>query len=275
VHNSGADLAFDVVSDNGKAGAAEFPGPVGVRCDKHRNAIDHGHTGFQASPGIMVDRRFRANRHVADQNLGLGVLEGLDDIDWVRIGRAEGLIIWIVGHMWRHTVENGSHLYDDVGYRQGGMENRGAVGFGENCLFHPLAHLAPVNIKSGHDFDIARPPITDPGMHEAGKRPVVPSLVIFQSLDKRTCAIANPGDGHPDFSHANSLLINIVPKTQRLASGAEKDIRQRTHHCWRQTQDGNVLEDTTGIVQTRGQPVLRLPSPTFLSASRIHSKSLT
>jgi len=85
----------------------------------------------------------------------------------------------IMGEDLGHTVEDRRHPHNDVGYRQGALENLGAVGFGENRLLHPFAHLATVDIKGCHDLDVARPPITDPGMHEAGKRSLVPSLVVF------------------------------------------------------------------------------------------------
>jgi len=38
-------------------------------------------------------------------------------------------------------------------------------------------------------------------VHEAGRRFLVPSLVVFQTLDKGTRAIADTGDGHSNLFH--------------------------------------------------------------------------
>ena len=51
-------------------------------------------------------------------------------------------------------------------------------------------------------------PITDPRVHEAGNRVHVPSLVVFQTLDEGTRAVANTGKGHSDSCHTTHLLIS-------------------------------------------------------------------
>ena len=113
----------------------------------------------------MPNRLFRANRHVADQNFGPSVLEDLDDVDRFFVRGAESLVIRVVGHVRRDAIENRSHPHHDLGYGQSAVEYFGAVGSGENRFFHPLADLTAVDIKGGHDLDIAGPPIADLCVH--------------------------------------------------------------------------------------------------------------
>ena len=202
VDDGGAYLALDVVADNRQADIAKPPRPVRIGGDEHRHAVDHGHPGLQASLGIMAHRLLRAHRQVADQDLGAGGHERLYHVHRLALRRPERLIVGVVRHVRRHTIENGPHLDAHARSGDGALKHLGAVGLGEDGLLQGLAYLTAVDVEGGDDLDVARAPVTDPRVHEPGIVLLVAPPVVLEPLNQRARTVSHPGDRDSDLAHS-------------------------------------------------------------------------
>ena len=146
----------------------------------------------------MLDRLFRADRQIAEQHLGARLAQSLGDVGRLEIGRTEGDLVVIIGHMRRDAVELGPHLDDDVRDRERTLEDAGVVRLGEDRLFQRPADLAPVDVEGGDELDVARAIAADRLAHHAVERRVAAAAVIFHALHQRAGAIADAGDGDLD-----------------------------------------------------------------------------
>ena len=85
VDDGRADLALDVVADDGHAGVAELAGPLGVRGDEDGDGVDEGDAGVEAGLGVVALGLLGADRQVGDQDVGLGLAQGGGHVH--RLGR--------------------------------------------------------------------------------------------------------------------------------------------------------------------------------------------
>ena len=76
-----ADLALDVVADDRDAVLREALGPVLVRRDEDRHAVDERDAGLECLLGVEASGLLGTDRQVADQHVGLRVAEDLRDVD--------------------------------------------------------------------------------------------------------------------------------------------------------------------------------------------------
>ena len=91
-----ADLGLDVVADARDARGRELARPTSGRTTtKHGHAVDERHAGVEAGLGVVLGRLLRADRHVADEDLGAGLAQHLGDVD--RLGVRRGSNRWCGG----------------------------------------------------------------------------------------------------------------------------------------------------------------------------------
>ena len=79
-----------------------------------------------------------------------------------------------------------------------------AVRFRKHRFLKRASHLAAIDVKRCHDFQIRRLPPPDIQMHEPGVGG--PGAVEFNSLHQRTRAIPDSGDRYPDLAHITFLF---------------------------------------------------------------------
>src|SRR2546428_212061 len=68
VDDRGADLALDVVADDGKAGLREAAGPLGIRGDEDRDGVDESYARLEARLGVVLLGHLRPHRQVRDED---------------------------------------------------------------------------------------------------------------------------------------------------------------------------------------------------------------
>ena len=74
------DLGLDVVADDRQPGLLEALVPVVLAGDEDRQAVDEADAGLQRLLDVPLGRLLGADRQVADQHVGLGLLEDADDV---------------------------------------------------------------------------------------------------------------------------------------------------------------------------------------------------
>ena len=84
VDDGGADLRLDVVADDRQPGLGEALVPVVLAGDEDRQAVDEADPGLERLLDVPLGRLLGADRQVADQDVGPGLLEDPDDV----VGRA-------------------------------------------------------------------------------------------------------------------------------------------------------------------------------------------
>ena len=97
-----ADLGLDVVADDRQAGLLEALVPVVLAGDEHRQAVDEADAGLQRLLDVPLGRLLGADRQVADEDVGLRLLEDADDVGGLA-GRLGDLLLQVlaepvVGH---------------------------------------------------------------------------------------------------------------------------------------------------------------------------------
>ena len=179
VRDGRADLALDVVADDGDAGVFELLGPHGVRSDEHGERVDEGNLGVDGALGVVLVGLFRTDREVGNEDVGLGVLEDLDDVDAVAVGFFDCFAVILA-----EAVESVSALDDDA--RRGNVGDLDGVVLARlRCLGEVEADLLGIDVESGDEFDIIDVVFAEPDVHESGNSAVgVGVLVELDTLDQ-------------------------------------------------------------------------------------------
>jgi hypothetical protein len=177
-----ADLALDVVADDGQAGVLEFFRPFRIGGEEDGHAIHHRDARRQAGFRIVLHRLFGADGQVAQQHFCARPAQSLSDIGRLQIGWAKGDVVAVVRHMRRHAVELGTHLDDHIRYRQRTLEDTRIVRLGEDRLLERPADLALVDVECGDEFDVAGPVAADGLVHHAIERRVAAAPVVLHAL---------------------------------------------------------------------------------------------
>src|SRR5438270_11859279 len=204
MHDRSAHLRFDVVSDDGQILIRKSLCPPGIAGDENRDVIDEPQPGFQRTTGVEAGRLFRTDWQIIDHQFRGRVLEFGDDLFASRFffqGKecAEGILI---AHVRRVPIENAPHFHDGTGELDLFTEDLRAVGRREDGFADVQAHLAPVDVKSGNYFDVARPVRTDLAVHQSDAVTVDGGAVIkIDSLNKGTRAVSDADNGDSYFSH--------------------------------------------------------------------------
>ena len=195
VHDGGADLALDVVTDDGDARVAELAGPFGVRGDEDRNGVDEGDAGLQAGLGIVALGLLGADREVGDQHVGPGVAQGLAHVD----GRGRGLLDHLAVVL-AQAVEGGPALDGDPHLADVG-EADGVVQPGVDGLAEVGADLGLVHVERGDGDDVADVVPTEIDVHQTGDGLLgLGVAVVRDALDQRAGAVADAGDRETDWA---------------------------------------------------------------------------
>ena len=204
MQNRGAHLCFDIVADDWEVFLRESFCPNRIARDENRNVIDEREAGLQGATGIETGRFLGTDREIIHHDFGRGIFQLGHDLfasrfffQWQEC--AERILF---GHVGRIAVEHATHLHDCAGEVDLFAKNFRAIGRREYGLAHIEPDFAPVNIKRGHDFDIARTIRADLPVHQSDAGAVGRRAVIkIYSLDERTGAISHSDDGDSYFSH--------------------------------------------------------------------------
>jgi hypothetical protein len=93
VGDGGADLALDVVADDRDAGGGELVGPRLGAGDEDREGVDERDAGVERGLGVELGGVLRADGQVADEDVGLRLPQGGDDVDRLLVGLLDGLAV--------------------------------------------------------------------------------------------------------------------------------------------------------------------------------------
>jgi hypothetical protein len=109
VGDGGADLALDVVADDGDACRLKAGSPLGVRGDEHRNGVHERHARLETGFGVVPLSLFRPDREVGHQHVSAAGPQDLGDVD----GGFGGLLTGC-GVELAEPVEGGRPVHDDA-----------------------------------------------------------------------------------------------------------------------------------------------------------------
>ena len=166
---------------------------------------------------VPFGRHLRADRQVADDYVGAGILQDLDDVVRRAVGlldlHAEVLADAVVGH----AAMDGHVEIGHIG------ELDRVVGIGPHRLAQVFADLGGDDVERGRKLDVADVVAANGGVHEAGDFGVVGGvLIIMHALDERVGAVADADDGNADLlsilSHCVLLQINFRCRARAAAS---------------------------------------------------------
>ena len=110
-----ADLALDVVTDDRHAGRGELVRPLLGAGDEHRQAVDEADAGVDRALRVELRGVLRADRQVADEDVGLASFSACDDVDRLLVGLLDGLAVVLA-----EAVESVTALHGDAGRRHVG-----------------------------------------------------------------------------------------------------------------------------------------------------------
>ena len=175
-------LTLDIVADDRQAGIAEFLHPFGIRGNEDWNAIYHRDAGIKTGLRIVFDRLFGANGQIAEQNLGARRTQRLSNIGRLEVGRTEGHVIRVFGHMRSYPIKHGAGLNNHVRHREGALKDAGAVWLGEDRLVQRATDFAPVYVKRRDKGDVGTAIAADRWAHHALDRSALAMAVIFHAL---------------------------------------------------------------------------------------------
>ncbi len=103
------------------------------------------------------------------------------------------------------AIEYGSHVDRHAPGRELFLENAGAIGFREYCLFERLADLAGVDIEGCDRTQILNPVATDFGVDDSCGFIDIVFTIELDALEKGACAVAHADDGDSNFVQGPTL----------------------------------------------------------------------
>ena len=205
-----ANLALDVVTDDGQATLREAALPVRLAPDEHRDGVHEADARLQRLLDVPLGRFLAADRQVADDHVDVALLE---DADHVR-RRSRGLLDDlaqvlaqpIVGHTAVDRDSGGGHI----------RELEGVVLAGEDRLREVLADLLLVDVEGCHELDVPDVIAAQVDVHQARDEvSLAGSLVVVASLDEAAGAVPHAHD-----RDANLAVGWPVPVRRALAVAA-------------------------------------------------------
>ena len=117
---------------------------------KTGSALTKADAGVDRALGVELVGLLGAHRQVGHQDVGLGLLEHLDDVDRLGVGLLDGLAVVLA-----ETVEGGAALHLDAERRDVGDLDRVVLG-GVDGLGEVLADLLVVDVERGDELHVAR-----------------------------------------------------------------------------------------------------------------------
>ena len=73
MQNGGADLALDVVANDGQTGFSEAVAPIFGTGDEDRDGVDHAATGFENLFDVPLGSHLGTDGEVVDDHIGTGI----------------------------------------------------------------------------------------------------------------------------------------------------------------------------------------------------------
>ena len=202
VDDRGADLRLDVVADDRQPGLLEPLVPVVLAGDEHRDAVDEAAAGLEHLLDVPLRRLLGTDRQVGDDDVGVRLLEHLDDVDGRPGGLgdllAQVLAEAVVGHPAHHRHAEVRHV---------GAELQRVVLAGEDRLAEVLADLVGVDVERGAELDVADVVAAEVDVHEAGDDlGLVGVAVVLDALHERAGAVAHADDRHAHLVVAEASM---------------------------------------------------------------------
>src|SRR3954469_29723 len=190
VEDRRADLRLDVVADDRQAGLLEALVPVVLAGDEDGDAVHEAAAGLEDLLDVPLGRLLGADREVGDDDVGVRVLEDLDDVGGLA-GRLGDLLLEVLAQaVVRHAAVDG-HAEVRRHLRELGR----VVGVGPDGLPEVLADLRLVDVEGARELDVVDVVAAEIDVHEAGdfgRR--VGVLVEVDALDEGRGAVAHADD---------------------------------------------------------------------------------
>ena len=204
VHDGGAHLRLNIVTDKGQIFIGETLRPCRIARDEYRDVVDKTQACFERTTGIEAGGLFGADWKIIDHQFRGGVFQLGNDLfaggfflQWKKC--AERILIV---HVRGVAVQNAAHFYNGAGELDLFTEHLRTIRRRENGPADISSNLAPINIKGGNDFNVARAIRADLAVHQPYAGAVGGEAVIkIYPLDKRAGAVSNPDNGDSYFSH--------------------------------------------------------------------------
>ena len=133
----------------GTPGVGELLRPRRVAGDEHRQRVDEGDAGVDRALRVEAVRVLAADRQVGHEDVDLGVLEHLDDVDRLLVGLLDDLAVVVA-----ETVVGVAALDDDAVRRDVGDVDR-VVLAGDDRLGEVATDLLAVDVERGDELDVA------------------------------------------------------------------------------------------------------------------------
>src|SRR6185295_13237938 len=189
-----ADLRLDVVADDRQTRLLEALVPVVLAGDEDRQAVDEADARLQRLLDVPLGRLLGADRQVADQHVGLGLLEDADDVGGFA-RRLDDLLLEVLAE----AVVGHAPLDLDPQVGHVGELDR-VVLTGPDRLGEVLADLLGVDVEGGHELDVADVVAAEVDVHQAGHFVGgIGVLVVLDALDEGVGAVADPDDRDADL----------------------------------------------------------------------------
>src|SRR6476620_5167794 len=189
VRDGGTDLALDVIAHDRHARGGELVRPLLGAGQEDRQGVDERHAGIDRALGVELGGLLGADRQVADHDVNLGVLEGLDDVDRLLRGLLDGLEVVLA-----QAVQGVAALDGDAGRRDVGNLD-GVVFAGQDGVGQVLPHLLAVDVERSNELDVADVVLAELHVHQARDRGLgVGIFVVLDALDQRSGAVTYADD---------------------------------------------------------------------------------
>ena len=164
VGDGGADLALDVVTDDRHAGGGELVRPLLGAGDEDRQRVDERDLGVDRGLGVELRGLLRADRQVADEDVGAGLAQGRDDVDRLLVGLLDDLAVVLA-----EAVEGGAAL-DGHAERRDVADLDGVVLAGDDRLGEVAADLLGVDVERGDELDVGDVVVAEADVHQTRDR---------------------------------------------------------------------------------------------------------
>ena len=186
----------------GRPASRKRPVPVVLAGDEHGQAVDEPDARLQRLLDVPLGRLLGADREVADQHIGLGVLEDPDHVVG-RAGRLGDLLLQVLaepvmGHAPMHRHSERRHL---------GELDR-VVRARPDRLREVLADLLRVDVERGDELDVAHVIAAEVDVHQAGDLlGGIGVPVVGDALDEGVGAVADADDRDPDLAVVDPVAV--------------------------------------------------------------------
>ncbi|MBA7696821.1 hypothetical protein ES703_105473 [subsurface metagenome] len=162
--NSGSNLRFYIITDNGKPSFSKALLPILLSTDKNWNTVDKATASGQHLLNIPLGCLFTTNRQKVNHHIGLGFLKNFNYVGcwtWRLLNNLRQILAQtIMGHTPLNLNPCSRHL----------TEFKCIIRLSKNCLRQVLAHFVLININGSYEIDIAYMVSPQINMHKPGHK---------------------------------------------------------------------------------------------------------